>query len=181
LAESERKQSFWTTVPGFLTAVAALLTAVTGLLVAVYPHGVSGSKEDATAAVSPGTETARPAQAVVGESSAAQVAATEPRQKATVLVVGKDGTESRVFRNSFRDSYSGESMQLKNGQSIAFDKVGSIDFLETHAYEQEVRVTLTDGRVLEGAIMSGEQITGDTDLGAFSISVKDVKRILFGR
>jgi hypothetical protein len=37
-----------------------------------------------------------------------------------------------------------------------------------------------DGRVLEGAIMSGEQITGDTDIGAFSISVKDVKRLLFG-
>ncbi len=49
LAESEKKQSFWTTLPGFLTGVAALLTAVTGLLVAVYPHAVSGSKEGAAA------------------------------------------------------------------------------------------------------------------------------------
>ncbi len=72
MPESERKQGLWTTLPGFLTAVAALLTAVTGLPVTVYPHGVSGSKEGATAAVSPGTETARPAQAVTGKSSAAQ-------------------------------------------------------------------------------------------------------------
>jgi hypothetical protein len=188
LVESEKKQSFWTTLPGFLTGVAALLTAVTGLLVAVFPHALSGSKEGAVAAVGR-AETARPAPVSEGGSSAPagsggpagqQLPAAEQRQKATVLVVGKDGTQSKVFRNSFRDSYSGESIQLKNGQSIAFDKVGSIDFLETHAYEQEVRVTLTDGRTVEGAIMSGEQITGDTDIGAFSISVKDVKRILFG-
>jgi hypothetical protein len=182
LAESERKQSFWTTLPGFLTAVAALLTAVTGLLVAVYPHGAPGSKEGGAGAVSQGTETARAAPVAVGGGpSGSTLPAAEQRQKATVVVVGKDGTESRVMRNSFRDSYSGESIQLKNGQSIAFDKISSIDFLETHANEQEVRVTLTDGRVLEGAIMAGEQITGDTDIGAFSISVKDVKRILFGR
>jgi hypothetical protein len=179
LAQSEKKQSFWTTLPGFLTAVAALLTAVTGLLVAMYLHGVSGSKESGAGAVNPGTETARGAPVAVGGGpSSSNVSAT--KQRTAVLVVGKDGTESRILRNTLRDSYSGESMQLKNGQSIAFDKMGSIDFLDTHAYEQEVRVTLMDGRVLEGAIMSGEQITGDTDIGAFSISVKDVKRILFG-
>ena len=101
------------------------------------------------------------------------------QQKPTVLVIGKDGTETKVFLNSFRDSYSGEAIQLKNGQTVPFDKIRSIDFLETHDYGQEVSVTLTDGRVLEGAIMSGEQMTGDTDIGPFSISVKSLKRILF--
>ena len=72
-------------------------------------------------------------------------------------------------------------IQLKNGQSIPFDKIRSIDFLETHDYEQDVKVTLTDGRALEGAIMSGEQMTGDTDIGPFSISVKSLKRFLFER
>jgi hypothetical protein len=179
LAEPDKKQNFWTTLPGFLTGIAAVLTAVTGLLVVLYPHGFSGSKEGRPATVSR-EDGAATAPSGVGESSTHD-SAMPRQQKPTVLVVGKDGTESRVFQNSFRDSYSGEAIQLKNGQSIRFDKIRSVDFLETHDYEQDVRVTLTDGRALEGAIMSGEQMTGDTDIGPFSISVKSLKRILFER
>ena len=179
MAEPDKKQNFWTTLPGFLTGIAAVLTAVTGLLVVLYPHGFSGSKEGHPTAVSR-EDAAATAPSGVGESST-HASAMPRQQKPTVLVVGKDGTESRVFQNSFRDSYSGEALQLKNGQSIRFDKIRSVDFLETHDYEQDVRVTLTDGRALDGAIMSGEQMTGDTDIGPFSISVKSLKRILFER
>jgi hypothetical protein len=177
LAEAEKKKGFWTTLPGILTGVAALLTALTGLLVVMYPHGVGESKESPGTAVGAGVESPKPA--TEGRSSAPAAGATQGKQKPTVLVVGKDGTETRVFRNSFRDSYSGEAIQLKNGQSIPFDKVKSIDFLDVHEYERDLRVTLTDGRVVEGAIMSGEQITGDTDIGPFSISVKSLKQIVF--
>jgi hypothetical protein len=179
LAEPDKRQSFWTTLPGFLTGIAALLTAVTGLLVVMYPHGLAGSKDGRPVAVSP-QDAAASAPSAAGDTST-HASAMPRQQKPTVLVVGKDGTETRVFLNSFRDSYSGEAIQLKNGQSIPFDKIRSIDFLETHDYEQDVRVTLTDGRALEGAIMSGEQMTGDTDVGPFSISVKSLKRILFER
>jgi hypothetical protein len=44
LPEPDKKQSFWTTLPGVLTGIAALLTAVTGLLVVMYPHGFWGSE-----------------------------------------------------------------------------------------------------------------------------------------
>jgi hypothetical protein len=179
LAEPEKKQNFWTTLPGVLTGVAALLTAATGLLVVLYPHGFAGSKDDHPVAVSP-QNAAATAPDAMGETST-HASAMPRQQKRTVLVVGKDGTETRVFLNSFRDSYSGEAIQLKNGQSIPFDKIRSIDFLQTNDYEQDVRVTLTDGRALEGTIMSGEQMTGDTDIGPFSISVKSLKRILFER
>ena len=176
MAEPEKKQNFWTTLPGVLTGIAAVLTAVTGLLVVMYPHGFA-PKDGRPAAVSPQDASAtRPNGA--GETST-HASAMPRQQKPTVLVVGKDGTETKVFLNSFRDSYSGEAIQLKNGQTVPFDKIRSIDFLETHDYGQEVSVTLTDGRVLEGAIMSGEQMTGDTDIGPFSISVKSLKRILF--
>ncbi len=179
MAEPDKRQSFWTTLPGMLTGIAAVLTAVTGLLVVMYPHGFAGSKDGRPAAVSP-QDAATPAPNAVGATST-PASATPRQQKPTVLVVRKDGTETRVFLNSFRDSYSGEAIQLKNGQAIPFDKIRSIDFLDVHEYEQDVRVTLTDGRALEGAIMSGEQITGDTDIGPFSISVKSLKRILFER
>ena len=189
LAEPEKKQNFWTTLPGLLTGIAAVLTAVTGLLVVMYPHGFAGSKDGRPAAVSLQDATAAAAKGA-GETSthASETGRLETgrqetgRQgKPTVLVVGKDGTESRLSLNSFRDSYSGEAIQLKNGQAIPFDKIRSVDFLETHDYEQEVRVTLLDGRAVEGAIMSGEQMTGDSDIGPFSVSVKSLKRILFER
>ena len=179
MAEPDKKQNFWMTLPGVLTGVAALLTAATGLLVVLYPHGFAGSKDGRPAAVSPQDSTGA-APNGVGETST-HASAVAKQQKPTVLVVGKDGTETRVFLNSFRDSYSGEAIQLKNGQSIPFDKIRSIDFLQTNDYEQDVKVTLTDGRALEGTIMSGEQMTGDTDIGPFSISVKSLKRILFER
>jgi len=96
-----------------------------------------------------------------------------------VLVTGKDGSETRVFLNGFKDSYTDEAIQLKSGQSIPFDKIRSIDFLEIHEYQRDVKVTLVDGRGLEGAIQSGEQFRGETDIGPFS--VVNLKQILFER
>jgi hypothetical protein len=178
LAESG-KQSFWTTLPGVLTGIAALLTAATGFLVVLYPHGCGGAKE--SAAARSGIERASTTPVDAGSSSASTGSSPQQRKKATVLVTGKDGTATRVFLQSLRDSYSGEAIELKNGQSIPFDKIRSIDFLDVNDYAQDVRVTLTDGRAVEGAIMSGEQITGATDIGPFSISVKKLSRVLFER
>jgi hypothetical protein len=103
------------------------------------------------------------------------------QQKPTVLVQERDGSETRVFLNGFKDSYSGEFIQLKNGQSIPFDKIKLVDFMDLRDYDQEVKVTLIDGRTLEGTIQVGEQMTGSTDIGPFSISVRSLKRISFER
>jgi hypothetical protein len=180
LPEPDKKQSFWTTLPGVLTGIAALLTAVTGLLVVMYPHGFGAAKDGSpVATVSPKD----PGGASPNDAGGSSVpAATMPkRQKPMVLVVGKDETGTTLSLRGFQDSYSGEAIQLKSGQAIPFDRIRAVDFLQTHAYEQDVRVTLTDGRGVEGAIMSGEQLTGETDIGPFSISVKDVRRIEFER
>lgn len=177
MAELEKKQSFWTTLPGMLTGIAALLTAVTGLLVVMHPHGPAGGKESPAAGVSSGVQT----PLAGGGSSASPAPPMQQRQKATVLVVGKDGTETRVFLNGFKDSYTDEAIGLKSGQSIPFDKIRSIDFLDVHEYQRDVKVTLTDGRTLEGAIQSGEQFRGETDIGPFAISVVNLKRIAFER
>ena len=65
--------------------------------------------------------------------------------------------------------------------SIPFDKIKSVDFKETLGLDQGVKVTLMDGRAVEGDIMAGEQMTGDTDIGPFSISVKTLKQVVFER
>jgi hypothetical protein len=180
LAEPEKKQSFWTTMPGLLTGIAAVLTAVTGLVVVINPHGLGGSK-DGAAVVSPKD----PAGAASGTAQTAAGAAAAPasempkQDKPTVLLIRKDGTQTRGFLHGFQDSYSSQAIALKDGQSIPFDKIKSVDFTETHGYDQDVKVTLTDGRTLEGDIMAGEQLTGDTDIGPFSISVVTLKQVLF--
>jgi hypothetical protein len=176
LAEPE-KQNFWTTLPGVLTGIAAVLTAATGLLVLMYPHGFQNAKQIASPAAA--GETA-PVQAGGGSAPLPGPSSQQPK-KATVMVTEKDGTATNVFLNSFRDSYSNEAIEFKNGQSIPFSKIRLIDFLDEHNYQQDVRVTLTDGRVVEGEIMSGEQMTGETDIGPFSISVKSLKQVAFPR
>jgi hypothetical protein len=195
LAESENKPNFWTTMPGLLAGVAAVLTAVTGMLVVMYPHGFSGAAGSSGAAAalaskqkqagtlgSAGEAAADPGASPNAAGAAVAPASAMPRQqKPTVLVLAKDGTETRIFLNGFKDSYSGETIQLKSGQAIPFDKIRSVDFLDQHDYDENVKVTLTDGRALEGAIMAGEQMTGDSDIGPFSISVKSLKRVLFER
>jgi hypothetical protein len=172
LAESENKQGFWSTLPGFLTGIAAVLTAITGLLVVMHQQDAARSKSDPAAAVAP-------KDGAGGSSAAASSTPKQPRL--TVLVVDKDGAETRVFSRGFEDSYSGKAFQLKNGQAIPFEKITAVDFSETVGYEQDVKVTLRDGRTIDGAIMSGEQLTGETDVGPYSISVKRLKKITFER
>ena len=190
MADPEKRASFWTTLPGFLTGIAALLTAVTGLLVVMYPHGFSGSKDGAAAVSSkePAGAAQSASPAAQGASSAVQNAAADgsaslmPRgDKPTVLLIRKDGTETRGFLHGFQDSQSLQAIALKDGQSIPFDKIKSVDFTETRGSDQGVKVTLMDGRALEGDIMAGEQMTGDTDIGLFSISVKTLKQVVFER
>jgi hypothetical protein len=171
LADSENKPNFWTSLPGFMTGLAALLTAVTGLLVVMYQH----SQAKPTADPAPVTTK----DAAGGNTSSASTEQKPVRQ--IVLVVGKDGTETKVFPRNFEDSYSGKAFQFKNGQSVPFERIKSVDFMDQRGSEQDIKVTLRDGRDVAGAIMSGEQLTGATDIGPVSISVKDVKRIEFER
>ena len=99
-----------------------------------------------------------------------------------MLVTAKDGTETRLSLKSFKDSYSGSEMiQLRSGQSIAFEKMRSIDFLGAPDSDEYIRVTLLDGRKIEGAIMPGERIAGESDLGPFSTAVTNLKQVVFER
>jgi len=176
LADAEKKQNFWTTLPGILTGIATLLTAATGLLVVMYPHGFAGPKESPAAVV--GAETAA-APAARGGSAAAS--AKPKGQKPTALIVGKDGTETRVSLDSLKDSYTDNAISLASGQSIPFDKIASIDFLEVHERQRDIKVTLTDGRAVEGSMQAWEQFRGESDIGPFAISVVNLKRVAFER
>jgi len=179
LTEPYKKQSFWTTLPGILTGIAALLTAVTGLLVIAYPHGFAGGKESTPPAV--GSYAGAGVAPAAGGGFPPASSATPQRQKATVLVTAKDGTATRLFLKNFKHNYYDEAIELKSGQSISFDKIKSIDFLTVHDYQMDVKVTLTDGRALDGALATGYAFKGETDIGPFTIQVENLKQILFER
>jgi hypothetical protein len=192
LAEPEKKQSFWTTMPGMLTGIAAVLTAVTGLLVVVFPHGLAGSKDGAAVvsskdpagaaqSASPAVQDVEPPTQSAAGTGSASASAMPKQNQPTVLLIRKDGTETRGFLHGFQDSQSLQTIALKDGQSIPFDKIKSVDFTQTLGSDQGVKVTLTDGRTLEGDILAGEQMTGDTDIGPFSISVVTLKQVVFER
>lgn len=180
--EPDKKQSFWMTLPGFLTGMAALLTAVTGLLVVFYPHGSAGGKENPAAVVGSPAQVASTAPSAGGDSSTTSTPSTMPQQqKATVLITAKDGTVTRLFLKNFKHNYYDEAIQLKSGQLISFDKIKSIDLMTVRDYQEDVKVTLTDGRVLDGALATGYAFNGETDIGPFTIQVENLKRISFDR
>jgi hypothetical protein len=166
LTESDKKQSFWTTMPGILTGIAALLTALTGFFVAVYPHGSSGSSDHPTSA--PATASAPPA---------APVAQTP---KGAVTVTSRDGEVTRLSLKSFQHNYTEKTIELTSGQTISFDRIKSIDFFSVdNDHQVAVKVTLTDGRALDGVLRTGYAFVGESDIGPFRINVENLKQILF--
>jgi hypothetical protein len=184
LAELDKKQNFWTTMPGILTGIAALLTAATGLFVAVYSHGDSGSKDHPAPALS---TTAEPSSsAPIAASSPSRPAATQapanPVAKATVTVTSREGEVTKLFLKTFKHNYTDSAIELTSGQTISFDKIKAIDFFSVdNDHHVAVKVTLTDGRTLDGILRTGYVFVGETDIGSFKISVENLKQIVFER
>lgn len=175
MAETNKTQNFWMTLPGVLTAVAALLTAVTGLIVAVHPHAHGEGKDAPVTAVQSNAQATTPSH--IQPSGSAQASSQQTKQG--VLITGADGSTTRVLLRGFRNSMTDDALGLQSGQSIPFEKIQRVEFLRRVNYERDVAVTLVDGQILNGSIPSGQQFLGYTDVGPFSISASDVKTITF--
>jgi len=185
--EQEKKESFWTTLPGMLTGLAALVTAVTGLWLAI-PHG-STPKPDAAAAITAGTSASEPPAKPIlpaGGSSAQPSAAvtTAPSiPAASVVVTPRSGAPTTLKIDTFVHNYYDKSIELMNGQSIALEKIKTIDFLDVHSDQRmvDVKLTLNDGRVVTGDLYKDYAFKGESDLGPFTIFMTDIKQIAFNR
>lgn len=181
MGESEAKQSFWSTIPGILTGVAALLTAVTGLFLAFNHQQSSTSSNEhptPTAISSPAAGT--PLTSNAGLQSAT---AQAPAAKQSVTLTSRAGEVTQLSLKSFRHNYTDNAIELTSGQTIAFEKIKSINFLTVNGddHQVDVEVTLTDGRTVGGALKTNYAFKGDSDLGPFNIFVQDVKQIVFIR
>ena len=176
--ELEKKQNFWTTMPGILTGLAALLTAATGLWVAMGPHD-KPTPDEHPAAVSAPMQASAPgaAQSAAAQQSPAANAAPMVA-KDSVIVTSRNGEVTRLAVKSFRHGVAGKAIELTSGQTVPFEKIRSIDFETVSNSEVPVNVMLTDGRAIAGSLSTNAIFEGENDIGPFSIYVSNVKRIV---
>jgi hypothetical protein len=176
--EPEKKQSFWTTMPGILTGLAALLTAATGLWVAIGPHDKPASDGHAAAVTAP-LQASAPGSAPPASTQHGPAANAAPVvAKESVIVTSRNGEVTRLATKSFRHGVAGKAIELTSGQTVPFEKIRSIDFETVSNSEVPVNVTLTDGRAIAGSLSTNAMFEGENDIGPFSIYVANVKRIV---
>jgi len=184
--ELEKKQNFWTTIPGILTGLAALLTAATGLWVAIGPHDKPAADEHPAVSTPTPLQSSAPGSAPPAstqQSLASGSAATGQAGQYTVTLTSRAGDVTRLSAKTFVHNYTDKAIELTSGQTIAFERIKAIDFFTVHPDERsiDVKVTLTDGRVVDGALKKDYAFNGESDLGPFHIFVQDVKQIVFAR
>lgn len=189
MAERAKKPGFWTTLPGILTGGAALLTAVSGLILGLYQYGAFGSKPSPVVQPATADGTSRAVKPDASEPPGTPLpdpSATAPHRRAaasTVLITAKDGTNTTVLAESLRQTGQyDQSLHLLNGQNIAFEKIKAFEIVGLYEDHANVRITLRDDRVVEGAVESGSSTLGfhgENDLGVFDIRMEEVRRIAF--
>ena len=206
MAEEPNKQgSWWATVPGILTATAAVITALTGLLAILAQNGVLGEKNrnllgtqsavtrdenKPVASTSPALRETMQAATPRGDKSVDKSAATSVGAPASPLqsipyravrVVLRDGAVIDL-RDDFRVG-PGQKLDLKNGQSIDFSRIVSIEVLEvTDVYQSATgRIKLNNGVVLEEKFDPYYDLKGHNDLGEFNSRWPQVKSVEFIR
>jgi len=97
-----------------------------------------------------------------------------------VTLTSRAGEVTKLSAKTFVHNYTDKAIELTTGQTIGFDKIKVIDFFTLHPDQRsvDVKVTLADGRVIDGALQKDYAFTGENDLGPFRIFVQDVKQIV---
>ncbi len=191
MASRKKEPGFWSTLPGVLTGAAALLTAVTGLVVGLYQYGAlgsdSGGKQAAADPVTPAgaAEVSRAPEAARPLEGSQSAGTSTPDGRATATITARDGAATPVFADSLRQTAQYDnSLHLLNGQTVGFDRIRTIDVTNTYEDQAKVRITLADGRVIEGAVASGSSTDGfhgENDLGVVDVRMDQLRRVDFGR
>ena len=191
MANRKKEPGFWSTLPGILTGVAAVLTAVTGLVVGIYQYSAPGSKPDSAGRPAAGdpltpagaAEVSRPAEAAHPAEASPSAGASSEGGRATVTITSRDGAATPVFADSLRQIREWDkSLHLLNGQTVVFDRIKTIEVTNVYEDQAKVRITLVDGRAIEGSVASGSStfgFHGENDLGVLDVPMDQLKRIEF--
>lgn len=182
--------SWWQTLPGVLTAVAGLITAVAGLLAVLLQTGVLHRRGDPPPAL-PG-DSVQLVPSPRGSSGLSTIVAISPAalrswEDADAVLTGVDGTTTVLRAPSFRYCISvGQSLTLNGSQEISFERMRSLEVLRadpagTPGATAAVKITLVDGRTLEGRVDAVCGLFGFNDVGRYDVAIQSLRRIDFRR
>jgi len=195
MPDTPPSSSWWQTLPGVLTALAGVITAVSGLVALLYQNGVLGHKADAAAATATTTTTAA-TQASAGASVSASavtpaIAAAhtppKPWSETTAVVVGRDGSQTRLRAESFSNCISaGHDLTLGSGQSVPFERMASFEVQRADDHtspnpKAHLQITLLDGTAVPGVVEANCDLFGYNDLGRFTTYFDQVRMVRFER
>lgn len=175
---------WWQTLPGVLTALAGVITAVSGLVALLYQNGVLGHKADAAATAA--------TQASAGASVSASAIAPahsppKPWSEATAVVIGRDGSQTRLRADSLSNCISaGHDLTLISGQSVPFERMASFEVQRADDHTSPsprayLLITLLEGAAVSGAIEANCDLFGYNNLGRFTTYFDQVRQVRFER
>jgi len=112
-------------------------------------------------------------------ASGASSAASAPPPKESVLITKTDGTTMWVYRDGFAlfDGSDDHAIYLDSGQSVDFSKVKAVEVLKVDNQTKTVRMTLVDGRTIEGVTDAPNGASGRNDLGDVNVPQDKIKRV----
>lgn len=190
MPDTPHTTSWWQTLPGVLTALAGFVTAVSGLIALLYQNGLLGHKGDAAAA----TEAAASASVGVSVGASASVPpaptppqAQKPWSEATAVVVGRDGSQTRLRAESFSNCISvGHDLTLTSGQTVLFERMASFEVQRADDHtspnpKAHLLITLLDGTAVPGTVEANCDLFGHNDLGRFTTYFDQVRMVRFER
>lgn len=193
MPDTPHTTSWWQTLPGVLTALAGVITAVSGLVALLYQNGVLGHQGDAAAATqasagaSVGTSAQTPPKALPEASAPPAPPAQKPWSEATAVVVGRDGSQTRLRAESFSNCISvGHDLTLTSGQTVLFERMASFEVLRADDHtspnpKARLQITLLDGTTVPGTVEANCDLFGHNDLGRFTTYFDQVRMVRFER
>lgn len=200
-----QKPNWWQTLPGVLTALAATITALSGLAAILFQNGVFGAKAEAkagnppipqvTTTDGPGASAGASAAAAphrvppadsAGSAPSAQATKTaRPWSEAEAVLLGRDGTVTRIRASSLSNCISANhELSLDNGQSIAFEKLAGFDVVQAddHANSNakaKLRLILANGTEISGTVEANCDLFGTNDIGRVTTYYDQLRGVRF--
>ena len=204
MPDTPHTTSWWQTLPGVLTALAGVITAVSGLVALLYQNGVLGHQGDAAAAtqasagasvstpsVTPTVTPSHTPPKALPEATPQPVPPAQPVQKpwseATAVVVGRDGSQTRLRAESFSNCISvGHDLTLTSGQTVPFERMARFEVQRADDHtspspKAHLQITLLDGTAVPGVVEANCDLFGYNDLGRFTTYFDQVRTVRFER
>jgi len=199
MAETEKRQRWWQTLPGMLTAGAALITALTGLLAVLLQNGVIGGRAgpaepDSAAHVGVRPRGSGPAGAPSGGAPGGATAqdslgggVTRPWSEVDAAILGKDGSATTVRAETLSACISvSHELTLVSGQEVPFERMRAFRVVEADPTgapnaKARVEIVLADGDTLRGQVAADCDLFGYNATGRYGITLQRLDRVDFRR